>query len=105
MRSTEGPTPEGVLGLGYYRSLDTQWEGRGTRCIKKQKRETRCRGQVGFQEAGRENTLCSKTKQRRFEHEARKRIRDSQAQCKHNQSVFGIVTGLDRVIPVVEQLD
>ncbi len=85
--------------------LDTKWEGRGARCIKKQKSETRCRGQEGLQDAASESTLCSKTKRRGSEDEARKRIRDSYTQRKNDETVFGIVPGLQGVIPVVERLD
>ena len=87
------------------RFLDTKWEGRGTRCIKKQKSETRCRGQEGLQDAASENTHCRKTKRRGSEDEARKRIRDSHTQRKNDEAVFGIVPGLHGVIPVVERLD
>jgi hypothetical protein len=48
-------------------------------------------------------TVCNKTNQRGFENEARKRIRHSHIQRKNNQSVFSIVPGLNRVIPVVER--
>jgi len=67
--------------------------------------ETRCRGQEGLQDAASENTLCSKTKRRGCEDEARKRIRDSHTQRKNDETVFGIVPGLQGVIPVVEHLD
>jgi hypothetical protein len=56
-------------------------------------------------QAGGEDLLYNKTKQRVFDVEARKRICHSHAQCKHNQTVFDIVPGLNRVIPVVERLD
>ena len=85
--------------------LDTKWEGRGARCIKKQKSETRCRGQEGLQDAASESTLCSKIKRRGSEDEARKRIRDSHTQRKNDETVLGIVPGLHGVIPVVERLD
>jgi len=91
--------------ISYRRFLDTQWEGRGTRCIKKQEPETAWYGKERFLGAGSEYTLCNKTKQRGFKEEARKRIRHSYTQCKNNQGVFGIVPGLNRVIPGVEQLD
>jgi hypothetical protein len=41
--SADGPTSERVSGVSYCRFLDTQWEGRGTCRIKKQRSETaRC---------------------------------------------------------------
>lgn len=52
-----------------------------------------------------EYNLRNKIKQRGFEDEARKRIRHSDAQCKNDQRVLGIVPGLNRVIPVVEHLN
>jgi hypothetical protein len=52
----------------------------------------------------REDTLRNETKERGFEDKSRKRIRHSDAQCKNNQSILGIVPGLNRVIPVVEHL-
>ena len=91
--------------ISYRRFLNTQWEGRRTRCIKKQKSQTAWYGKEKFLRAGSGYTLCNKTKQRGFEDEARKRIRHSHTQCKNNQSVLGIVPGLNRVIPVVEHLD
>jgi hypothetical protein len=90
--------------ISYRRFLDTEWEGR-TRRIKKQHSESACRGVERFWAVGSEYTLCNKAKQRGFEDEARKRIRHSHAQCKNNQGVLGIVPGLNRVIPVVKQLD
>jgi hypothetical protein len=102
--STDGPTPEHFFWISYRRFLDTEWEGR-TRRIKKQRSESACRGVDRFWAVGSEYTLCNKAKQRGFEDEARKRIRHSHAQCKNNQGVLGIVPGLNRVIPVVKQLD
>jgi len=101
----DGATPECFLGICYRRLLDTQWEGRGTRRIKKQQSETAWRGKERFQGVGSEYSLCNKTKQRGFDDEARKRIRHSHAQCKNNQTVFRIVSRLNRVIPVVEHLN
>jgi hypothetical protein len=89
----------------YRRLLDTQWEGRGTCCIKKQKSEIAWYGKERFLGAGSEYTLRNKTKQLGFEDEASKRIRHSHAQCENNQSVFGIVPRLNRVIPVIERLN
>ena len=54
---------------------------------------------------GGEEILRNKTTQRRFEDEPRKRIRHSHTQRKKDESVLGIVPGLHRVIPTVEQLD
>jgi hypothetical protein len=48
------------------------------------------------------DTLHNQTKQPGFEDEACKRIRYSHTQRKNNQSVFGVVPGLNRVIPTVE---
>jgi hypothetical protein len=87
------------------RFLYTKWEGRGTRCTKKQKSETRCRGQEGLQDPASEKNLCSKTKHRGSEDEARKRIRDTHTQRKNDETVLGIVPGLHGVIPVVERID
>jgi hypothetical protein len=103
--SADGPTSERVSGVSYCRFLDTQWEGRGTCRIKKQRSETAWRRKERFLGVGSEYTLCYKTKQRGFEDEARKRIRHSHAQRKNNQSVLGIVPGSNRVIPVVEHFD
>jgi hypothetical protein len=36
--------------------------------------------------------------------EARKRIRQADAQSKNDEIVFGIISGLDGVIPMVKQL-
>jgi hypothetical protein len=55
--------------------------------------------------AGSGPTLCNKTEQRGFGDEARKRIRHSNAQCKNNQPILGIISGLNRVIPGVERLN
>jgi hypothetical protein len=89
--------------ISYRRFLDTQREGRRTCRIKKQQGETAWRGQKRFLCAGGADTLCNKTKQPGFEGEALKRKRDSRAQCKNDQSVFGIVSGLNRVIPTIER--
>jgi len=56
-------------------------------------------------DAGSEHTLCNKTEQCGFEDEARKRIRHSHAQCKNNQRILAIVSGLNRVIPGIEGLN
>ena len=50
------------------------------------------------------DTICNKTKQRRFEDVSSKRIRHSNTQCNNNQRVLGIVPRLNRVIPCVERL-
>jgi hypothetical protein len=94
-----------VFWVGYRRVLDTQREARGTRCIKKQKTETAVGRKERFLGAGSEYTLCHKTEQRGLEDKSRKRIRHSGAQCKNNQSVLGIVPGLNRTIPVVNHFD
>jgi hypothetical protein len=46
-----------------------------------------------------------KTVQRVLKDEARERMRHSYAQSKNNESVFRVVPGLHRVIPLVEHLD
>ena len=86
----------------YRRFLNTQRERRGACRIKKQRGETAWRRQKRLLSAGGEDTLCNKNKQPRFEGEAHKRIGHSHAQGKNDQSVLGIVPGLNRVIPTVK---
>jgi len=100
-RSQQTDLSLSVCWIRYRRVLDTQWEERETRCIKKQKSET-ARRKERFPHAGSEFTLCNKTKQRGFEDEMRKRMRHSHAQCNHNQRIFRIISGLNCVIPSVE---
>ena len=84
--------------------LDTQWERRGAYGIKKQQSERAWGGKQNPLGARSGDTVCNKTKQRRFEDVSSKRIRHSNTQCKNNQRVLGIVPGLNRVIPCVECL-
>ena len=102
---THGPPLSVFFWIRYRRFLDTQGEGRRTCYVKKGQSETGRPGKERFRGARSEQTICNKTKRRGFEEEARQRIRHSHTQCKKNQSVFGIVPGLNCVIPVVENLD
>jgi len=52
-----------------------------------------------------ENTSRNEPKQRALKDESRKRIRRTHAQRKSNQGVLGVISGLNRVVPLVEHLD